>query len=131
MDFKLATFDLGSGAYCIEVAGEADLATSPELKAALTEVIDGGGRSVLVDFSGASFIDSTALGVLMGAVKRLRPIGGQVAIVCTDPNIRKTFEMTLLDRIFKIFETSEAGLASLRGSSGRSTPAPQVRARTL
>ena len=98
--------------HCIEVAGEADLATVAGAEGSS----DRGDRrrcaaSVLVDFSGASFIDSTALGVLMGAVKRLRPIGGEVAIVCTDPNIRRTFEMTLLDRIFKIFETPEPALA--------------------
>ena len=77
MEFALATADLGDGVYCIEVAGEADLATSPELKAALAEAIESGARSILVDFSAASFIDSTALGVLMGALKRLRPWVGR------------------------------------------------------
>jgi anti-sigma B factor antagonist len=114
MEFALATADLGDGAYCIEVAGEADLATSPELKAALAEAIESGARSILVDFSAASFIDSTALGVLMGVVKRLRPVGGALVIVCSDPNIRRAFQITLLDRIFSIFETRDAGLARLR-----------------
>ena len=84
-------------------------------------MIDNGGRVVLVDFSRSSFIDSTALGVLMGAMKRLRPVHGEVAIVCSDSNIRRMFELTLLDRIFKIFETREAGLAHLTARETRTT----------
>jgi anti-sigma B factor antagonist len=119
MGFKLTTVKLGNEAFSIEVDGEADLATAPELKQALAEVIDSGARVVLVDFSASSFIDSTALGVLMGAMRRLRPVHGEVAIVCNDPNIRKMFELTLLDRIFNIFETSEAGLAHLEARASQ------------
>src|SRR5579863_4619559 len=114
MDFKLATADLGGGISRVDVVGEVDLSTAPELKEALGEVIDSGARGVLVDLSDATFIDSTTLGVLMGAVKRLRPAGGELTIVCRDPNIRKIFEITLLDRIFNIFETVDEGVAQLR-----------------
>ena len=52
----------------------------------------------MVDLSKATFIDSTTLGVLVGGVKRLRPAGGSLALVCTDENITKIFEITGLDR---------------------------------
>ena len=42
------------------------------------------------------------LGVLLGAVKRLRPVGGGVSVVCIDPHIRRVFEITLLDRVFTL-----------------------------
>ena len=113
MEFELTTVDLGDGAFCIEVVGEADLATASELKAALTEALDSGARWLLVDFSATSFIDSTALGVLMGAVKRLRSIEGDLALVCVDPNICKLFQMTLLDRVFDISDTKQAALERL------------------
>jgi anti-sigma B factor antagonist len=51
--------------------------------------------------------------VLLGALKRLRPAGGELAIVCPDPNIRKIFQITLLDRVFSIFETREDALGLL------------------
>ena len=114
LEFKLATADLGNGVSTVSVAGEVDLATAPELKEALAEVINDGARGVLVDLSNATFIDSTTLGVLMGAVKRLRPAGGELAIACHDPNIRKIFEITLLDRIFAIFDSTDEGIAHLR-----------------
>jgi len=114
LEFKLATADLGNGVSTVSVAGEVDLATAPELKEALTEVVNDGARGVLVDLSNATFIDSTTLGVLMGAVKRLRPTGGELAIACNDPNIRKIFEITLLDRVFAIFDTPGAGVEHLQ-----------------
>jgi anti-sigma B factor antagonist len=116
MEFKLATADLGDGIFSVSVAGEVDLATAPELKEALGEVVSSGASGVLVDLSNATFIDSTTLGVLMGAVKRLRPAGGELVIACHDANIRKIFEITLLDRVFKIYETPGPAVEYLRGS---------------
>jgi len=116
MELQLSTAEHGGGVATVEVAGEVDLSTAPALKQALLETIEGGSRRVLVDLSHATFIDSTTLGVLMGAVKRLRPAGGELAIACNDPNIRKIFEITLLDRIFEIYATPEEALRHL--SSG-------------
>ena len=124
MELDISTADLGDGVATIAVAGEVDLYTAPALKQAISTVIDQGARSVLVDLSRTTFIDSTTLGVLMGAVKRLRPGGGELAITCYDPNIRKIFEITLLDRVFNIFDSTDAGIAHLRELAGR--PAPSV-----
>src|SRR5215468_1522460 len=119
MEFKLANANLGDGIFSVSVAGEVDLATAPELKEALGEVVSSGASGVLVDLSNATFIDSTTLGVLMGAVKRLRPYGGEIAIACKDPNIRKIFEITLLDRIFEIYPTPDEAIRHLSGNGTR------------
>jgi anti-sigma B factor antagonist len=113
MELRLSTSDQGGGVATVAVAGEVDLSTAPALKQALLETIEGGSRKVLVDLSHATFIDSTTLGVLMGAVKRLRPAGGELAIACNDPNIRKIFEITLLDRIFEIYPSLDEALLAL------------------
>lgn len=113
MNFDLATAALGDGIFSVSVVGEVDLATAPEFKRALSDVTSSGARRVLVDLSNAAFIDSTTLGVLMGAVKRLRSGGGELTVVCPDPNVRKIFEITRLDRVFSIFDTTAAGLAYL------------------
>ena len=117
LDFKVSSAELAGGVASVIVGGEVDLSTAPELKEVLNGVIDGGARFVLVDLSKATFIDSTTLGVLMGAVKRVRPDGGELAIACADPNIRKIFEITLLDRVFAIFDTPVAGAEHLRASA--------------
>ena len=106
-DFGVQTFDGDGTLVTIEVHGQADLHTAPQLREAMTSAIDGGATSLIVDLSDATFVDSMTLGVLLGAVKRLRPHGGKVAVVCVSPHIRRIFEITLLDRVFAIHETLE------------------------
>ena len=100
--FDVEVFDVSDRVSVVEVHGQADLHTASELRSAMTEAIDRGAVSLVVDLSEATFIDSMTLGVLLGAVKRLRPAGGGVSVVCTDPHIRRIFEITLLDRVFAL-----------------------------
>jgi anti-sigma B factor antagonist len=111
MNFDIKIERTGDGEYVIALAGEVDLYTAPEFKQQLVDVIGEGARHVVVDFSETTFIDSTTLGVLVGGVKRLRPAGGRLAIVCTDRNITKIFEITGLDKVFPIYESREEALA--------------------
>ena len=113
MNFDIKTEQLGDGTSLISLAGEVDLYTAPEFKQQLLEVIGEGAKTVLVDLTDTTFIDSTTLGVLVGGVKRLRPNGGQLALVCDDRNITKIFEITGLDRVFTIYPTREDALAKL------------------
>ncbi len=105
MNFDIKTEKLRDDAYVIALAGEVDLYTAPEFKQQLLEVVGQGGKEVVVDLSDTTFIDSTTLGVLVGGVKRLRPNGGQLSLVCSDRNITKIFEITGLDKVFPIYAT--------------------------
>ena len=53
------------------------------------------------------------LGVLLGGVKRLRPQGGQLRVVVSQPGLRRIFEVTLLDRVFMLFPTRAEALDRL------------------
>jgi anti-sigma B factor antagonist len=66
---------------------------------------------VVVDLLGVSFLDSTALGVLVGSFKRLRDSGGTLKLVIAEPRILKVFEITDLVRVFPIFATVDEALA--------------------
>jgi anti-sigma B factor antagonist len=112
-DFAMRHSTLGAGTALIELEGQVDLHTAPQLKEQLSACLDEGATQVIVDLSQATFIDSMTLGVLLGAVKRLRPQGGVLRIVCTDPSIRKIFEITLLDRVFAIDASRDEALANL------------------
>ena len=78
MNFDIKTEQLVDDAYVISLSGEVDLYTAPEFKQQLLDVIGKGAKSVIVDFSNTTFIDSTTLGVLVGGVKRLRTNDGQL-----------------------------------------------------
>jgi anti-sigma B factor antagonist len=115
-EFALTEDALGDGRHVVAVRGEIDLFTAPELKKTLADAIENGATRVVVDLSETTFLDSTALGVLIGAVKRLRSRDGQLVIVNTDANIAKTFEITGLDQIFTILDTRDAAIAALDGT---------------
>jgi len=116
-DFGVETIDDEDSVVVIAVHGQADLHTAPELRNAMTAALDGGATGLVVDLSEATFIDSMTLGVLLGAVKRLRPSGGKVTIVCVDPHIRRIFEITLLDRVFSLHTTRDEARAVANGGA--------------
>jgi anti-sigma B factor antagonist len=97
----------------IELKGEVDLYTCPELKDELLRVIGDGATIVVVDLTETTFIDSTGLGVLIRGVERLTTEDGRLAVVCIDPNMVKVFEVTGLDRVFSIYSTREEALAQV------------------
>ena len=120
MTFDINTEQLSDDTYVISLSGEVDLYTAPEFKQQLLDVIGKGAKNVIVDFSNTTFIDSTTLGVLVGGVKRLRANDGQLALVCSDRNITKIFEITGLDRVFTIHATRDEAVGAL--SSTEPTP---------
>jgi anti-sigma B factor antagonist len=110
MNFSISDQAVDDTTHVIELGGEVDLYTAPEFKERMVQLIEQGRTRLVVDLSEATFIDSTTLGVLVGGVKRLRPAGGSMALVCTDPSIAKIFEITGLDRVFPIHSTREEAL---------------------
>ena len=118
MNFQINDEQIDADTHVIELGGEIDLYTAPEFKERMVQVIEDGKKQVIVDLSKATFIDSTTLGVLVGGVKRLRPAGGTLALVCSDQNIVKIFEITGLDRVFPIYASREEALRSVAAGEG-------------
>jgi anti-sigma B factor antagonist len=100
----VARFEVRSGNEPGVVAsGELDVATVPELKVALTDLIDRHpGGAIWVDMGQVSFIDSSGLGVLVGALKRARQREGSVVVRNLSGAPRKVFEITGLLEIFGV-----------------------------
>jgi anti-sigma B factor antagonist len=102
VEFSIEDRRLDGGVHVIAVTGEIDLFTAPELKQALSVPIDDGIERIIVDLSATTFIDSSSLGVLIGAQRRLKLNGGQLAVVCDNDSIVKTFKITGLDSVFTL-----------------------------
>jgi anti-sigma B factor antagonist len=102
----------------LEVHGDADLHSAPELRERIRGAIDVGANTVVVDLSATTLIDSTALGVLLGGMKRLREQDGQIRLVVPRPEVRRIFEITMLDRIFPLNDSQEEALAEISGQEG-------------
>ena len=85
----------------IRAGGELDLAVAPQLKQDLHRLIEEGERHLVLDFTEATFIDSTTIGAVLSATKRVREHNGSLEIVCTNRNVLRAFEFAGLDRIFR------------------------------
>lgn len=92
-----------AGACVVTVEGEVDVYTASQLKEVLVETIEGGCANVVVDLDRVSFIDSSGLGVLVGALRRAKERSGSVRLVCARENVLKIFRITGLDKVFPIF----------------------------
>lgn len=92
--------------------GEVDLHVAPELRDRLTDAIEEGFEYVVLDLSRVTFMDSMALGVLLGALKRLRPRDGELRLVVPNSELRRIFEITLLDQVFTLNESRHEALAA-------------------
>jgi anti-sigma B factor antagonist len=92
-------------------SGEIDYEASPQLKALINDYIKAGTRRVVLDLSSATFIDSTAIGVLVGAVTKLQQAGGgSLAVVCTHEKVLQIFEIAGLDSMISLHRSREEAL---------------------
>ena len=108
--FDIEDRPLADGLHLVRVTGEIDLFTAPEFKQRISAAIDGGASSVLVDLSQTTFIDSSSLGVLIGAHRRLDHRRGGLIIACDNPAVLKTFKVTGLDHVFTIVPSVEVAV---------------------
>jgi anti-sigma B factor antagonist len=91
----------------IEITGDLDMATAPALRQVILQQLSQGTRYVAVDLTGADFIDSSGLGVLVAALKRVRTHDGELAVVCPDPRLRRSFELTELVSVLGLRDTAD------------------------
>jgi anti-sigma B factor antagonist len=103
--FAATSTQLEAGVFLLAPRGELDLYSAPEFEEAVFALIAGGGTRIVVDLTAVSFLDSTALGVLVKGAKRLRPVGGNIVIVSRDRNVAKVFEVSGLGRMFILHES--------------------------
>jgi anti-sigma B factor antagonist len=102
----------------VAVTGELDLYAAPRLEAAIQSASDTDGAVVVVDLSGTSFIDSTALGVLLAHVRRLAARGGRLVLVSNDPRTVRLLEVTGVDRRLPLRSTVKEALDELAEHGG-------------
>ena len=115
--FSVEDIEVDATTHVVDVAGEVDLYSAPELKEHVLSAIDAGKTRIVVDLTSTTFIDSTTLGVLVGARKRLREHDGALAVVCADEDKLHLFEMTGLDRVFSIHPDRPAALAAVQSGA--------------
>lgn len=107
MNFRMDMRTLERELPLIELEGEVDVYTAPQLKQQMINLLESGAKEMIVDLTKVDYLDSTALGVLIGGLKRMREMDGNMVLVCPSPRIRRVFEITGLDKIFDIYNSVE------------------------
>jgi anti-sigma B factor antagonist len=100
----------------IAIHGDADLTAASELRDRLGEAIAGGPSVLVLDLSDATFLDSMALGVFLSGMRSQRARGGRFRVVAPRDDIRRIFELTLLDRVFDLDRSRQDALAAAGAS---------------
>ncbi|AVT29289.1 MULTISPECIES: STAS domain-containing protein [unclassified Plantactinospora] len=98
----------GRGCTVLEVAGDLDMATSPQLRDSLQQLVDAGHRQVVVDLSGVGFMDSSALGALVVMFKAFRDLGGRLCVAAVQPAVRSVLTITSVDQVLRVYDSVQA-----------------------
>lgn len=105
--------DRRDGAIVVVLAGELDLYNAEEVRSALLEAVAEGPASLVVDLGEVTFVDSTALGVLVDIHRRM---GGREKFHLAAPGLetRRALEVSGLDRHFSVHDTVAEALDAAR-----------------
>jgi anti-sigma B factor antagonist len=114
MDLTIDTYPVGD-CTVVDVEGEVDVYTAPRLREKLAELAATGKHSLIIDLERVGFLDSTGLGVLVGALKRVRAEDGFIRLVCSQERLLRMLRITGLSKVFSVFNSVE--LAAM-GASG-------------
>ncbi len=104
MDLSLESAAAGER-MVVAVGGEIDVYTAPRLRDQLAELVSAGHYHLVINLEEVDFLDSTGLGVLVGALKRVRTHQGSLHLVCTQERLLKIFRITGLAKVFPIYDS--------------------------
>jgi anti-sigma B factor antagonist len=91
-DLQLESRKTDDGA-SVTVRGEVDMATAPQLRDTLLELVDAGANRIVLDCRGLDFLDSSGIGVLMAVRTRLGD-DGSLTLEAPQAHVRKVLELT-------------------------------------
>ncbi|MGZ4427817.1 MAG: STAS domain-containing protein [Nocardioidaceae bacterium] len=98
----------------IEAKGEIDMASAGMLRQAVTDLLGNGVSRLVLDMTTVTFIDSTGLGILVGARKKLQHLQGSFSVVCQSPRILRLFNITGLAAALSVYPTYEDAVGALQ-----------------
>jgi anti-sigma B factor antagonist len=87
----------------VTATGEVDLSSASLLREAVGVLLFADRADLVVDLTGVTFLDSTGLGLLVGAAKRARSAGGTLRLVCDNARVLRLLRITGLDKTLPLY----------------------------
>ena len=95
-----------------KLRGSLDIATSPTVRAALSDATEKGTKGIIVDLTHLEFLDSTGLGALIGAHRRAAERGESLRLIVSEGPIARLLNITGLVRVLAVFHTLEDAMSN-------------------
>ncbi len=108
MDAK--SFQQGS-VTVVQISGEINISTSPELRKLFEKEAL---KKIVVDLEKVTYIDSSGLATLVEILKRTKNQGGSLGLSGMSDKVKSLFEITKLDKLFKIFQSQEEAVTRVQ-----------------
>ena len=118
--FQASASDLEGGVRLLEVHGELDLSTAPQLEEPLDQATESPDATVLIDLADCQFIDSTGIALIVRAWQRIDVNAGnggkgRLVLCCQNEQVRRVLEVTGLEHSLRVFDTRDEAATALRG----------------
>ena len=110
--FNVTVGEVDHTTVVLELAGELDIYTGPLLGTAVEKATGNGYRRMVLDLTRLGFLDSTGLGLMVDAQRRMHAKQGTVSVVCASDNVLQVFKLTGLDSVLSIVDTRERAFAA-------------------
>lgn len=101
----------------LALSGEIDVYSAPQFKQSVAGILDGNEHHLIVDMNNVRYMDSSGFGILLSAVKRLRPIAGTVNLVGCAAPIDRVLHITKLDTIFNMYNSVDEAIKAVNASN--------------
>lgn len=114
------------GVTVLAITGDLDVATGPQLRDTLIQVMDQGKYRLVLDLTEVPFLDSLGLGVIVGVVHRLRPHDGALALACARPPVTRALKISGLTGILAVHAGLDEAVAAVRAGQAQAAAAPRI-----
>lgn len=117
---RVETEGLPADSAVLVLEGELSIGTGVRVPLAVDEQLRDGRKLLVIDLAAVEFIDSSGLSLLLNAQRRIQRAGGVLAVIEPSERVRRVFEMTRLDRAFKLCPTRDEAFVALAQPPGDS-----------
>lgn len=97
----------------LEVEGEVDLYSSPDLRKAVLQLTEKENAAIIIDLDEVTYMDSSGVATLVEGLQESEKYGGSFAIANLDSKVKAVFELSRLDKVFQIYDSLEEALKNI------------------
>jgi anti-sigma B factor antagonist len=97
----------------VEVNGEVDLYSSPQVRNAILELIENKSPLLIVNMSNVGYIDSSGVATLVEGLQQIKKYNGRFVLVDLGVEVKSVFELSRLDKVFEIYDSIEEALKNI------------------